>query len=419
VLGRRDPARWRTAGLLGLVAGFVVLSAFVPPPAGPTPRAGGPALVPDSLVGTFTLAADGSSPGAVGIAWAGTPGPLFEHFEVFVSSVSSVGPWTYVGSSYNSTARRYFADGLTPDTAYWWMVSVDNGLLGTNDTNVVYGPTSAVPIASVEQTRPGAVELTWNDSAYYTNVIGFLSYEVLEVGRIGPAIRLATITDPATRSYTLTSVGNNTTVSLEVVATDHCLAASDCGPRTPTNSAASNTASLRTVVTMGLSVEARPVPAEVQSLVRFTANESGGIAPFTFDWTFGDGANATGLSVDHRYAASGLYNATCSVVDGYGSALSVTVSVRVGNGSTSNDSSGNGTTSPGPPPATYPRSGGGGTGSSTNEVDLAPIVDPALVIIFIAIVVYVGATRPWESKPPPSPPTGASSPGSTASPRDE
>jgi hypothetical protein len=189
VLGRRDRARWRTAGLLGLVAGFVVLSAFVPPPAGPTPRAGGPALVPDSLVGTFTLAADGSSPGAVGIAWAGTPGPLFEHFEVFVSSVSSVGPWTYVGSSYNSTARRYFADGLTPDTAYWWMVSVDNGLLGTNDTNVVYGPTSAVPIASVEQTRPGAVELTWNDSAYYTNVIGFLSYEVLEVGRIGPAIR--------------------------------------------------------------------------------------------------------------------------------------------------------------------------------------------------------------------------------------
>ncbi|MEK6838373.1 MAG: PKD domain-containing protein, partial [Candidatus Thermoplasmatota archaeon] len=54
-----------------------------------------------------------------------------------------------------------------------------------------------------------------------------------------------------------------------------------------------------------------------------------GLAPYTYQWTFGDGAASTSQSVVHRYTAPGTYDAQVTVRDSLGSSVSSSVSVLV------------------------------------------------------------------------------------------
>jgi len=56
--------------------------------------------------------------------------------------------------------------------------------------------------------------------------------------------------------------------------------------------------------------------------VDLNATANGGIAPYTFLWNFGDGANGTGNPVTHVYASGGSFNVTLVVKDNTGAALS-------------------------------------------------------------------------------------------------
>ena len=69
-----------------------------------------------------------------------------------------------------------------------------------------------------------------------------------------------------------------------------------------------------------------PVTGQV---VTFNGTASGGTAPYTLSWTFGDGATSTGNPVTHTYTSSGSYTATLSVTDSKGAtgAASTTVTV--------------------------------------------------------------------------------------------
>jgi len=49
--------------------------------------------------------------------------------------------------------------------------------------------------------------------------------------------------------------------------------------------------------------------------VTFTASVSGGVAPFTYAWTFGDGGSGTGDSPTHRYSSDGSKNIRLTVTD--------------------------------------------------------------------------------------------------------
>src|SRR2546425_7431373 len=63
--------------------------------------------------------------------------------------------------------------------------------------------------------------------------------------------------------------------------------------------------------------------------VTYTAAASGGTSPYTFNWSFGDGATATGNPVTHSYSISGTYNAQLAVLDSAGATASVSHSVQV------------------------------------------------------------------------------------------
>ena len=55
-------------------------------------------------------------------------------------------------------------------------------------------------------------------------------------------------------------------------------------------------------------------PARTETIA-FTASASGGIAPYSFSWSFGDGSSTTGSTVSHSYASSGVYTVNLTVTD--------------------------------------------------------------------------------------------------------
>jgi PKD repeat protein len=53
----------------------------------------------------------------------------------------------------------------------------------------------------------------------------------------------------------------------------------------------------------------------VPFLVNFTVSASGGYGAYTYNWTFGDGASASGTAVSHTYTVAGNYTAAITVRD--------------------------------------------------------------------------------------------------------
>jgi PKD repeat protein len=63
-----------------------------------------------------------------------------------------------------------------------------------------------------------------------------------------------------------------------------------------------------------------PNPGVVDQLVAFTSTVSGGVAPYSFTWTFGDTQSSSSQDPTHEYAAAGSYSVTYEVMDSNSSA---------------------------------------------------------------------------------------------------
>src|SRR5947208_2785838 len=59
----------------------------------------------------------------------------------------------------------------------------------------------------------------------------------------------------------------------------------------------------------------RTVSVDVGQLASFTCNATGGIPPFTYSWTFGDGSVATGQNVTHTFSSPGTVDGQFTVID--------------------------------------------------------------------------------------------------------
>jgi len=55
--------------------------------------------------------------------------------------------------------------------------------------------------------------------------------------------------------------------------------------------------------------------------VTLNTTSSGGTAPYTFAWTFGDGINGTGNPAIHTFASGGSYNVTVAIRDSTGAII--------------------------------------------------------------------------------------------------
>src|SRR5439155_23484769 len=63
--------------------------------------------------------------------------------------------------------------------------------------------------------------------------------------------------------------------------------------------------------------------------VTFTAQSSGGTAPYSFNWTFGDSSNATGSTAVYRYSSAGNFSVALTTQDSGSSQQTATSSTLV------------------------------------------------------------------------------------------
>lgn len=80
---------------------------------------------------------------------------------------------------------------------------------------------------------------------------------------------------------------------------------------------------------LGVSASAAPTQATSGEPVAFSATLSGGTAPWSIAWNFGDGARGTGAGASHAYVSPGTYTARVWLNDSAGASVSATVTVTV------------------------------------------------------------------------------------------
>jgi PKD repeat protein len=80
---------------------------------------------------------------------------------------------------------------------------------------------------------------------------------------------------------------------------------------------------------VGLSMQASPSPADVDSSVQFISTLKGGTYPLHYSWTFGDGSSSTIASPFHSYARPGTYLVNLTVSDSAAHSLNTSTSIRI------------------------------------------------------------------------------------------
>ncbi len=76
-------------------------------------------------------------------------------------------------------------------------------------------------------------------------------------------------------------------------------------------------------------ITASPNPASTGQTINLIATTSGGVAPVTCTWNFGDGATGTGCSTTHVYSTAGNFTATVTVTDILSVAISEGIAVKI------------------------------------------------------------------------------------------
>jgi PKD repeat protein len=74
---------------------------------------------------------------------------------------------------------------------------------------------------------------------------------------------------------------------------------------------------------------ASPTTGNAPLGVSFTGSATGGTAPYSYSWAFGDGSTSTAQNPSHTYSAAGTYTATLTVTDSASPANTATSSVTV------------------------------------------------------------------------------------------
>src|SRR5881409_1975733 len=68
-----------------------------------------------------------------------------------------------------------------------------------------------------------------------------------------------------------------------------------------------------------------PGSTDAKQIVSFTCNAAGGVPPYDYSWSYGDGSTGHSQTTTHSYDSAGIKNVICTVTDSlYSSTLGIT-----------------------------------------------------------------------------------------------
>ncbi len=309
------PLRWKVmrraepsfALLLLLV---VVLGSFALA-IGPPPRS---TAVPVTASATsVTLSENGLAPATLSLTWTQTTDTCFTSYDTEYSETSSSGPWTSLGAITTSTITSTYIYGLTPGAGTWWRIADTDCSALTAYSNVLAVTQPSVAVLSAANVGAAVADLSWTNAASYGGMVAFSSYRV-EASTGGAFVVLATITSASTRTYHASGLTPSTPYTFYVNTTDRC---NGCAGAL-SSSTASNTVSATTAASLAVTVAADYPATDVGVPVTLTCYATGGVPPFTYAWTFGDGTSGSGDPVTHTYTSAATRTAACTATDAVG-----------------------------------------------------------------------------------------------------
>jgi hypothetical protein len=264
-----------------------------------------------------------------------TPGSVTftVHAKPSVSAPAASAPSVDVGQSVTFTVTASFGTGTY---AYAW-TGLPSGCSSVTAQTTCTPTTADSYSISVTVTDSNSVVITSTSLAFTVyadpSVSLMASHGALDVGQ---ATTLNTTVSPGsgadTFSWSGLPVGCSGT-GATVVCTPTASGTSSVSVKlTDSNGYSVTSNSVIVVVNAALASSLTLTPASPVSgnNVTFSATTTGGTAPLTYTWSFGDGSKTTtGQSVSHTYGSSGTYTVTLWVNDSSGGSVMKTLTVTV------------------------------------------------------------------------------------------
>ena len=277
---------------------------------------------------TLTLGSNGLSPTTISLTWTQSGDAFFVSYTLQYSTAGSNGPWTVVYTTGTKTATTAYWNQMGPGQTWWWQV-IDTDSFGSATSNTYQVTQPAAATLSYTRPTETSAQFSWDNLATYGGLVSFGSYQLMESVNGGAYSAVTSITTETTMSYTVQGLSWNTAYSFYLLTTDQCTGGGNCAGGTYPAGSASNVIAFNIPAQPTAQASASPSATDVGFPVSLTCAVTGGTPPYTYGWTFGDGATGTGSTVSHTYTSAGTKTATCTVTDNFGTTASSPVTVQV------------------------------------------------------------------------------------------
>lgn len=299
---------WASSSLLATVLGVACLI-LISSAAGGASAARADRAGPQAT--SVTISEAGAGPTTVSLSWTESGDYFFSSYTLQYSTEGSNGPWTAFPAITSIGATSEYIYGQAPGVTYWWQI-IDTDSFGSATSNTLQFTQPGVAQLTYSLPTSTSVRLSWTNSATYAGYVGFDSYVLNEAVNGGSASSVTSITDAGTTSYTVNGLSTSTNYAFYLTTTDDCVG---CSGGAYPSSSRSNTISFTTPSPVSASASASPTTVDVGQSVTFSCTAGGGVSPYTYSWTFGDGATGSGQNPSHAYSTAGDMTAVCTVRD--------------------------------------------------------------------------------------------------------